>query len=77
MTVIKWESQLKTVFNPTTGKTYYYILVCNAWRRVSKLAYSRRENDSEMSYCFLTRIDKAGKVHNSKTIYGEYLQERG
>lgn len=77
MNSIKWTSEMKTVFNPTTGKTYYYILVCNVWRRVSKLTYCRRDHDSDASGNYLTRIDKAGKVHNSKTIYGEYLQERG
>ena len=71
--MIAWLSDLKTTKNKKTGETRYFIKCCDYWRRVSRLDYESRCDDSDVQCCFSTVINiKNGLIHNFKTVYGEH-----
>ncbi len=72
---ISWSSELKTVENKKTKKTLYYLRICNEWRKISKICFETRCDDSNRADSFRTET-KGDLIYQYKTVYG-MLQKRG
>jgi hypothetical protein len=67
-------SEVKYTYNPTTGKSRFFLLVCGAWRRISEADYKKKEREAFRQDTFYTTT-KGGIPHHHKILYFSYPQQ--
>lgn len=75
MGIINWSSELRETWNKKTNKHYYFILICDVWRRVSHAAYMSRDLDANRRDSMSTRV-RGHLVTHCKTVYGIHHTKR-